>query len=297
MAITITSGGAINSGTSTVATLVLGTAQAASIGDTVVVAAVYQGNATVRTCVDSVLNTYTECSTVITFNTTNKLTLWYSKITVAPKTATGTITLTALSFTTDPGTLTVGQAITGAGVTAGTVIASGVVQWNGSVASATVNNSQTVGPITITLASTITLGWTTDVKAGMAAGVITGLDTTSPLDIQGAGDAGTSTTNVAITGTATGTLSQASEIVIGAIGINGNITNYAANSPFTNLTGISGTNMTTVQLDHDIVAATTTVTHAPQWTTSRAYGENVWTFKEASAAAASTHRMTTLGVG
>ncbi len=68
-----------------------------------------------------------------------------------PVSATGSITTTTVTFTGNPGTLTVGQSITGVGVTTGTTIAGGITQWNGSSAVATVNISQSVGSEALTL--------------------------------------------------------------------------------------------------------------------------------------------------
>lgn len=80
-----------------------------------------------------------------------------------PATATGGISGTLLTFTTNPGsTLVAGRSITGTGVTALTVIVAPVSPWNGSTAMATVNNSQSVPPGT-----TLTIG-ATPLKANIS---------------------------------------------------------------------------------------------------------------------------------
>jgi hypothetical protein len=114
----------------------------------------------------------------------------------------------------------------------------------------------------------------------MTAEYFTGIATSSPLDVTGTLGSGTSTTNTPITGIATGTLSQANEIVLGIVGISSSFSNYASNSPFTNLTA-SGSS-TAVAWGYDIVSSTSSVTYAPQWTTARPYGANVVTFKGAA---------------
>lgn len=65
-------------------------------------------------------------------------------------TATGSITTTTVTFTTDPQTLFVGEAITG-GAAANTTITGGISQWNGTTATATVSISQTVTTRTLTM--------------------------------------------------------------------------------------------------------------------------------------------------
>lgn len=253
---------------------------------------------------DSSGNTYTTASTNCTFNTNNHLVMIYAPVVFdlpAPVTATGVIgpASTTVTFTTNPGTLSVRQAITGAGVTADTIITGGISQWNGTTASATVSNSQSVASETLTISSSVDFSWTTAGKPAMAGYTVSGLAANTPLDVQATCQAGTSTTATPISpAVSTGALAQASELVFGAIGITNTLSSYASNSPFTNVVagGISSATTSSLQMGYDIVSATTTVSYAPSWTTSRLYGAGVWTFKAASASSGGGN-LTTLGVG
>jgi hypothetical protein len=76
---------------------------------------------------------------------------WFMSNPVNGGVANGSISATTVTFTANPGVLAVNNTITGLGVTAGTVIMGGISQWNGTNASATVNHSQVIGPIALTV--------------------------------------------------------------------------------------------------------------------------------------------------
>lgn len=102
---------------------------------------------------------------------------------------------------------------------------------------------------------------------------VTGAKVASSLDIAGTPAGGTSTS----ASFATGTLSQAAEIIFGAIGVDA-AASYTGASGFTNLFAQSGSGEWTM-LDYQIVASTTTVTFAPAWGGSHQYTGMVASFK------------------
>ena len=285
-------GQAIN--TSTVTTNYIPTTVDSPAGAAIIVV-ISSSASSAYTVTDTASNTYS-CSALSTWNSTHKQLVCYSPNPVdlpAPVTATGSITTTTVTFTTNPGTLVVNQAITGSGVTALTQITGGISQWNGSSASATVNNSQTVVSETLTVSSTITASWTTGAKPAMAAISVSGLDLSAPLDITGTINTGTGTS----ASVATGTLAQANEIVIGALSYNNTPGTFTEASGFTSLTQPTQGSNDNTRWAYQIVAATTTVTYAPSWVTSRAFGANVYTFKQAGSSSAVAPRALLLGVG
>jgi hypothetical protein len=129
---------------------------------------------------------------------------------------------TTVTFTgVNPGTLGVGNTITGSGIAAGTQITGGIVQWNGTSASATVNIAQTV-------TSTATIGQSSP-TGNLAAdhNLANGFDFTK--------NSGTLTTsnNVTLAYTGNGATDAAAYSavypnVINGWGANLGITNYAA---------------------------------------------------------------------
>lgn len=144
----------------------------------------------------------------------------------------------------------------------------------------------------------ITISWTNVRKSAAAAIVVTGLDATAPLDVQGACTSGTNTSGAPISPTiSTGTLAQANELVLGVSSINSTISAYAANSPFTTLSGTT-TAAANIDWGYDITSSTASVTSAQQWSGARAYGANVWSFKQAGGTPpASRHNLPTTGAG
>lgn len=253
------------------------------------------------TITDSAGNTYSTPNSQ-TFNTTMRLLNAVSNTTndlPGPVTATGSITTTVVTFTTNPGTLAVGQAITGAGVTANTIIASGISQWNGTNASATVSVSQSVVSETLTVSSTIKFTYTGSLVINGAAAYFTGMATSSPADATGTITTGTSTTNTTISPAATVTTIQASTLVIGEVGIVGTFTAYSSQSPFvdTSFAGPAAGNSPNFQWGYAIESSAGPVPYGPKWTTGRVYGAVDYSLKAAGSAAASCQRMALLGVG
>lgn len=259
---------------------------------------------TTPTVTDSAGNSYTKASTTVTFNTNEQLALFFAQVTTplpAPCTVTATETSTTLVVTavvscSSTDVLTVGQAISGGSFT-GQISAPCTLV--GGAATCTITGGATVAtPGTATISSTITVAQGNSIKASVAAVNVTGLATSSVLDVQGTGVSGTSTTTVPISPAATtGTLSQASEIAIGAVGIASIPSSYASNAPFTNMTGAGSATTAFMDWGQVIVSSTASVSYAPSWTTSRAYGANVWTFKAAGGGGAVTPRGTLMGVG
>lgn len=139
---------------------------------------------------------------------------------------------------------------------------------------------------------TLTLNWTTANKATAAAIVATGLDTTAPLDVQGPCASGTATS----ASVASGALNHPIELAVAATGINSTTAGYAANAPFTTLTGNNSTGAT-IDWGYYVTPNASSVTSAPSWTTSRAYGTNVWTFTAPFSPTTHCGSLSLLGVG
>lgn len=234
-----------------------------------------------------------------TYNTTHGLVISYANITSdlpAPCTVTASETSTQLIVTAvvtcaSADIITSGQAISGGSFTG---VISGNCTLVAGAATCTITGGSVVASGTATISSAIKITPSVSASLGVSALLGTGLATSSPLDVTGAGATGTGTT----ASVATGTLGQAAELVVGAAATTGSNSAYASNSPFTDLTAaaIAGDQM---RWGFDIVAATTTVTYAPTWTTSRAFGANVWSFKGAGGAATNTthNGMLNNGVG
>lgn len=290
--------GTANTGATNGTTWSIPTTQDAPAGAAIIGVINAPSGATTMTVTDTAGNSYA-VTTKFTASTAGSLWLFHMDNPLdlpGPTTATGSITTTVVTFTTNPGTLVVGQVVTGAGVTANTLIASGISQWNGSSASATVNNSQSVVSETLTVSSAITATWNASGHVGMGAVSVSGLATASAIDVTGAGNnTGTPGTSASIS---TGTLAQASEIVFGQVATAGTtaVTPAAAGfTAFSTITIASGNNV--INWGYQIVSSTASVTYAPSWGggTTRAFGVNVYSFKALGAATAC--RLALLGVG
>lgn len=142
------------------------------------------------------------------------------------------------------------------------------------------------------IGSTITL--TTGGGPGavaLAAFSTTGIASPTPIDTQAAGATGTGTTP----SIATGTLAQASELVLGFIDISsGHGDTFTESSGFTGFTDISASTRD-LRVAYQIVAATTTVTYAPTLGTSRNYAGNVLSFAGAASGPSNGIAAITLG--
>lgn len=230
-----------------------------------------------------------------TFNTSDHLLNTYSNTTVdlpPPCTVTATQTSTQLLVTavvscSGTDVLTIGQQISGGSFTG---VISGTCTLIAGAATCTITGGATVAtPGTATISSAIKFSYTGSLSTVGAAFSVSGLATSSPRDISGTinttGSPSTSGSPIS-PGSATGTLTQANEIVVGEIGIGGTYTgSIASNSPFTNLS-VPAASSPSFGWGYDVVASTASVTYAPTWTTQRAYGANVWTFEGAGAAPA-----------
>lgn len=147
---------------------------------------------------------------------------------------------------------------------------------------------------TATLSSAIQASLTGASKVGAGFVYVTGLATSSPLDITGAGSiAGTNPGTAA--SIATGGLASSSEIVFGRVDTNGTTSTFTQTG-FTALPTITIAGNNVVTWGYQIVAASTTVTYATSWITSRTYGTNVYTFKTPSVATGHNNLLL-LGVG
>lgn len=204
-----------------------------------------------------------------------------------------TNTVTTLVITTGA-TASAGNAILVAIIGGSAVITSLVVTDSaGNTYALTVSNSWGGGnrelmaycanPALLSSGGTITLTWTGAARVGAAAVSVSGLGLTTPLDITGAGTTGTGTSD----SIATGTLTQANEIIIAVTALSNTSAGYAPGGSFTTLTAPTQGVNCTLLWSYQIVAVATTVTYAPSWTTSRTFGSNVFTFKQAGGAVAS----------
>ena len=116
---------------------------------------------------------------------------------------------------------------------------------------------------------------------------ITGAVTSSPLDKQGAGTTGTGTAP----SIATGTLSQAAEIVIGYVFIaNGDVDAFTEASGWTTGGSISlSGGLSIVRWAYKVVSSTASVTYNPTLGTSRNYLANVMSYKLTGSSGAAAH--------
>lgn len=256
---------------------------------------------TYSSATDSAGNTYSEVG-LGTFNTSFHLFFLYANNTAhdlpAPCTVTASETSTTLVVTavvTCSGTdvLAVGQAISGGSFTG---LISAPCTLVAGAATCTITGGSTVASGTATISSTIKMTVTTAFNSVMSAQYVTGIATSAPLDVTGTITTGTNTSNTTISPTvSTGTLAQASEIVFGVVGITSAFTLYSSQSPFTDLTASGASS--SAAWGYDIVGATGSVAYGPKWTSARAYGANVITFKGAAGIVAPTCSLALLGVG
>lgn len=262
----------------------------------------WYANATslVYTITDSAGNTCTSPSSVV-FNTTNKILHSSCNVTTdLPGPCTVTATETATTFVvsgvgtcSSTDTFTVGQQISGTGFT-GTISVNCPLTAGAGTCTITGGSTVSTGA-TATVSSAIKFAYTggSGVTNGAAAN-FSGLVTSSPRDVTGPG---TSVSTVTTLSVATGTLCQASELIIGTTGIAGSFSAFNNNSPFTVLTAPTGGNM---GWGYDIVSATTSVTYAPSWTTARNAGANVYSYKAAGGTCVVTsngHLLSSVGAG
>lgn len=127
------------------------------------------------------------------------------------------------------------------------------------------------GTITLTTSS----GGTAQRSTAMC---VSGIATSSPVDTSNhtaTGSAATSATSVS-----TGTLAQASELVVGVSTFVTAISGYTPGGSFTAIGGVSTSSG--VQNAYQIVSAATAVAYAPSWTTASNYRTDIVSFKDAA---------------
>lgn len=248
-------------------------------------------NGTFSTGTDTAGNSYTSVS----LGATNLMRMVYANNTAAdlpaPCTVTAsetstTLVVTAVVSCSSTDVLAVGQAISGGSFT-GTISAPCTLV--AGAATCTITGGSVVASATATISSVIKITMTGSATIALSAADVSGIATTTPLDVTGTQTTGTSTTGTTISPTvSTGTLGQANEIVFGAVSMNGSISAYLGQAPFTDFTGTVVSSNPNIQWSYDIVASTASVAYGPKWTTARPYAANVVTFKGAGAAAAAS---------
>jgi hypothetical protein len=124
---------------------------------------------------------------------------------------------------------------------------------------------------------TITVTGSNSSPASVTALGVSGVVASSPLDAVGTTATGTSN---AVTAVSTGTLAQASKIVIGAVGVYGATTGFSAGGSFTAIGGENANN-TGAFAAYLIVSSTASVSWSANFTTVNGdgWGSNVVSFK------------------
>jgi hypothetical protein len=122
---------------------------------------------------------------------------------------------------------------------------------------------------------TVNCGCSGDVSA--TAFSVSGIATSSPLDQTGSiTHGGTSSTSA--TATTTGTLSQASEIVVGVTGVGSGYTSgWTQGAGFTSIGGETG-NTKNIFTAYQVVSATTSISWTSSWTGAASYQSIVFSF-------------------
>jgi hypothetical protein len=133
------------------------------------------------------------------------------------------------------------------------------------------NNLASGQTITVTVPSTNLVSATAFYVSGMSS---------TPADKNGNQVNGT--TNTAATSTATGTLSQSYELVVGTLALDGTSSAFTPHGNFTSIGGVSNADGSAYAA-YQVLCGTATQAFAPTWTTSRVYMSNVVSFKASSA--------------
>jgi hypothetical protein len=148
--------------------------------------------------------------------------------------------------------------------------------------------------VDIPIGGTITATFAGATNSGVVAACISGASTTSPLDVHNntaTGLAATSATTVN-----TGTLSQATEVVIGFTGFSGNPSSTnACNGSYTRLDFNASATGGFIECSL-VVASTASVAYSPTWTNSVNYVTNVISFQAPIAVTNSNQPFLTTGV-
>lgn len=148
-------------------------------------------------------------------------------------------------------------------------------------------------PLTVGGGDSFTVTWTGSADApNMSAFQITGLVTSSPLDVTGTVASGSGTT----TTITSGVLAQANEIVLSVLTTAGTAGGYTHDAAFTPLSANQQTGGDLLAIDSLIVSSTSSVNSAPSWGTSRTFAGLAFSLKGAAAPAGGNNGLL-LGVG
>lgn len=135
---------------------------------------------------------------------------------------------------------------------------------------------------------TITVTVASADKVAATAFALSGMATSSPLDVSGKlsnGASGTSATSVA-----TGTLAAAPEVIVGALALVGTSSAYAPGLTFSSIGGVSSANGSAYAAVQ-YTCTTTGQASVPSWTTSNAYMSAVLSFKVAASDSECTSKL------
>lgn len=148
-------------------------------------------------------------------------------------------------------------------------------------------------PITHDLPSggTITVNFGGSKPAITAAVILSPPAGTVGIDVQPACATGTGTS----ASLGSGALAASNDVLFGAVGTHGSISAFAANSPLSTLTGTGNSGF--IEWGYEVSPASGGITFGPSWTTSRAFGANIWALKFTSVVTCSGSPLALLGVG
>jgi hypothetical protein len=205
--------------------------------------------------------------------------------TVTASAATDTsLVITAVSgsgFCTSSATLPSGTYVTGTSFSSQTVLNGSCTLTSGAGTCAISGNTGTPGSETVTLSSAFHISWTTSTVVAAAAIDVSGLATSSPLDVTATAVQSTSASTLTVSGV---TLGQASELLVGLNPMIGSYSAWAANGSWNLLAAATINANINMPWAYQIVSSTTGPSWAPSWTTATNAGADYWSFKAAGAA-------------
>lgn len=132
--------------------------------------------------------------------------------------------------------------------------------------------------VDLPIGGTITATFAGSTNSQTRAMCVSGLFPAAALDTHNHTATGTATTATSV---ATGTLAQANELIFGELATAATASGYTPGGGYSNY-ATTNTNAPSVTLSFKSVAATTTVTFAPGWTSSSNYVSNILSFKGAN---------------
>lgn len=135
--------------------------------------------------------------------------------------------------------------------------------------------------VDIPLGANITANFSTTVTTQISAICVSGIATTAALDTHAHTSTGLAATSASVV--STGTLAQASELIIAVVVGNNALGTVTPSGSFVNSGTVSASPGS--QIMYQIVAATTTVSSTPGWGSSSNYVSDILSFKGAAAAA------------